>query len=311
MHYFNSKTKTKSNSKSQFGGKIILLPSTTGPVLDNVFVTGDNRDQMFNLREDLMSFFNGVCDSNHVIEIGRGFDLKIVYLGEKHIIGSIAGGHGMMGHGVYDGKARIWIQKNNSSDKVRYVIEIKPGEHWDANREPENWLRFHIPNALNQINSDPLLLLSKLNQLGVNVQQIRNLEQLLGEKNQHQAIIDDAKQQLDVATRRHDEANMKLKQFIDQIKVSCGEQLKWTFIPEKSNVGHASQALPSPSQALPVGWIQQNDPTTGHPYYVDTTTGLSQWNRPVLPAGWTELTDPSSERRYYSNGSKTQWEYPM
>lgn len=252
--------------------------------MDKVFVTGDIQDEMFRLRSDLMSFFNEACESKRVVEIGGDFDLKIVYLGEKHINGTLIGGRGR-----YDGIAKIWIQKNNHSNKVRYVIEIQPGEHWSAN-EPSNWPDYHIPDAVSQINSDPLLLLSKLKQLGVH--QPQNLEQLLNDQTRYQGLIDNAQQQIVAAQQRHAEANINLDKFINEIKARCCEGLKWTF------------------QALPRGWTQQTD-STGRPYYIDTVTSNSQWDRPVLPPGWTELTDPSSGRRYYSNGSKTQWEPPV
>lgn len=40
-------------------------------------------------------------------------------------------------------------------------------------------------------------------------------------------------------------------------------------------------ATPATSQGLPAGWIQLLDPGSGHPYYVNQSTGQSQWEPPV------------------------------
>jgi len=273
------------------------------PVLNNVFVTGDNPEVIFKARADLMFFLDKAAAAHDtIIPIHGGFNLQILYLGEKNIDGILNGGRGR-----YDGKARIWIQKNNESSKVRYVIEITPGPHWGANL-PQFWPQAHIPNALDQIISEPLLLLQKLKQLGVNVRQTKNLEHSLSVQKQYQAPIEVAEQQMMVAEQQmmvakqqRDEANRNLQRFIDEIKADC-ERLNWTFVPESIHTGHAGQALPR-------GWSQQID-QSGTPYYVNQQTRATQWNRPVLPAEWSVLTDASSGRVYYSNGSITQWDLP-
>jgi hypothetical protein len=40
-----------------------------------------------------------------------------------------------------------------------------------------------------------------------------------------------------------------------------------------------SPASSGPAQ-LPAGWIEQLDPATGHPFYANTNTGATQWERP-------------------------------
>ena len=40
---------------------------------------------------------------------------------------------------------------------------------------------------------------------------------------------------------------------------------------------------PSSAPALPPGWLQLVDPTSGHPYYVNQATGQSQWEPPAGP----------------------------
>ena len=42
-----------------------------------------------------------------------------------------------------------------------------------------------------------------------------------------------------------------------------------------------SQQQPSSAPALPPGWLQLVDPTSGHPYYVNQATGQSQWEPPI------------------------------
>jgi len=85
------------------------------------------------------------------------------------------------------------------------------------------------------------------------------------------------------------------------------------------------------SSALPAGWTERVDPTSGKPYYVGPG-GDTSWERPAgggpvpraapppmppvaggLPAGWTATIDPLSGRTYYTNSAlgTTQWEPPM
>jgi hypothetical protein len=260
---------------------------------------------MFRVQEDLMSFFDDAELKPQSVITGGKFDLQIVYLGAKDIDSILSGGRGR-----YDGTAKIWIQKNNKSNKVQYVIKITPGPHWGAN-QPQFWPQAHIPNALNQINSEPLLLLQKLKQLGVNVRQTEELEHSLSVQKHYQAPIEVAEQQMMVAEQQmmvakqqRDEANRNLQRFIDEIKADC-DQFKWTFVPESIHAGQAGHA----GQALPRGWSQQID-QYGKFYYVNQQTGATQWNRPVLPAGWSVFTDASSGNVYYSDGSITQWNPP-
>ena len=78
--------------------------------------------------------------------------------------------------------------------------------------------------------------------------------------------------------------------------------------------------------ALPAGWIAQADPATGHPFFVDTATGVSHWSLPIaaaaptaapaaapeLPTGWTAHVDPSSGTAYFVHAAsgKSQWTAP-
>eukprot|EP01052_Picozoa_sp_SAG31_P007747 SAG31_NODE_373_length_16597_cov_21.519518_19_plen_620_part_00 len=93
------------------------------------------------------------------------------------------------------------------------------------------------------------------------------------------------------------------------------------------------QTVPGPAGAtsmnhLPPGWQQLQDPH-GRDYFVNESTGQTQWEPPVahqtvmqpttmpdkagLPAGWEKRVDAASGRAYYvdHNGSgRTQWEPP-
>merc|ERR1719498_182081 len=78
--------------------------------------------------------------------------------------------------------------------------------------------------------------------------------------------------------------------------------------------------------ALPPGWEQVSDPSTGKPYYCNRTTGESSWTVPAgapapapapaapagLPAGWESTTDPATGKTYYFNRAtgETKWEMP-
>ena len=70
-----------------------------------------------------------------------------------------------------------------------------------------------------------------------------------------------------------------------------------------------------PQGSLPQGWVSAQAPT-GALYYVNTSTGVTQWEPPTalppLPPGWVEGRDPNSGIAYYANPStgQTQWERP-
>ena len=111
----------------------------------------------------------------------------------------------------------------------------------------------------------------------------------------------------------------------------------------------STAATPAPAQEkLPAGWTQKRDPSSGRPYYVNSATKVTTWDRPIpegvpqpnavemppepepesaeevqeeksaeaadppLPTGWEEKTDPRSGKNYYINYTTkvTQWERP-
>jgi len=72
--------------------------------------------------------------------------------------------------------------------------------------------------------------------------------------------------------------------------------------------------------ALPPGWEQITDPSSGRPYFCNRQTGQSSWEPPAaapagpppLPYGWEQVTDPSSGKPYFCNRQTGQssWEPP-
>lgn len=89
--------------------------------------------------------------------------------------------------------------------------------------------------------------------------------------------------------------------------------------------GSAAEEKPSTesSTALPAGWKELMDPSSGRPYYYNENDGTTSWDRPAaapentetapLPAGWREVIDPGSGRPYYYNevDNTTSWDRPM
>mmetsp|Transcript_8767 Transcript_8767/g.19452 ORF Transcript_8767/g.19452 Transcript_8767/m.19452 type:complete len:317 (-) Transcript_8767:47-997(-) len=72
------------------------------------------------------------------------------------------------------------------------------------------------------------------------------------------------------------------------------------------------------NSALPPGWAEHLDPASGKPYFHNTSTGVTTWERPAgtpasaLPPGWQEHIDPTSGKPYYHNAAlnQTTWERP-
>jgi len=90
--------------------------------------------------------------------------------------------------------------------------------------------------------------------------------------------------------------------------------------------------------ALPPGWEQAADPSSGKPYYCNRATGETSWTPPVasspqtaaqaapvpapapapvapaarLPEGWESAPDPSTGKPYYFNraSGETRWDAP-
>ena len=80
---------------------------------------------------------------------------------------------------------------------------------------------------------------------------------------------------------------------------------------------------------LPQGWVEQFDSASGKPYYLNTATNTTTWERPTvsvtpqhaqvaplmtqaLPPGWVEQIDSASGKPYYLNTATntTTWERP-
>ena len=69
-------------------------------------------------------------------------------------------------------------------------------------------------------------------------------------------------------------------------------------------------------ESLPPGWVGHRDSSSGKTYYVDTSSGISQWTFPknidTLPAPWQKHKDPISSRNYYYNPEtkESRWTAP-
>jgi hypothetical protein len=140
---------------------------------------------------------------------------------------------------------------------------------------------------------------------------------------------------------------------------------RWTLDDEEEVAEATAQRSPSPSPSalattsttsaatvvhrieeapLAAGWVALTDGASGRSYYFNSSSGASQWERPLgdpagagvgmtatvvpqsaavaapvqlealqrLPAGWEEMKDPASGRAYYHNraSGRTQWDMP-
>lgn len=86
----------------------------------------------------------------------------------------------------------------------------------------------------------------------------------------------------------------------------------------------------APAAELAPNWVETYDPSSGQPYYYNSVTQETSWEKPLatassaapvangtdtstaLPDGWTEHVDPSSGHPYYynTNTQETSWERP-
>lgn len=60
----------------------------------------------------------------------------------------------------------------------------------------------------------------------------------------------------------------------------------------------ASAALPAAASGLPAGWVEQIDSVSRRPYYVNTATGHSVWDRPSISAGAAHQTPQQYNAEY-------------
>jgi len=76
------------------------------------------------------------------------------------------------------------------------------------------------------------------------------------------------------------------------------------------------------SSGLPEGWSKMVDPNSGQPYYYNSNTGESSWEKPAAPAtameampaagAWQQVMDPGSGQYYWYNSQtgQSQWTPP-
>uniref|UniRef100_A0A7S0LQI7 Uncharacterized protein n=1 Tax=Coccolithus braarudii TaxID=221442 RepID=A0A7S0LQI7_9EUKA len=94
--------------------------------------------------------------------------------------------------------------------------------------------------------------------------------------------------------------------------------------PYTSSRISSTSGMQSAASSVPPGWTEGRDPSSGLPYYVNLSTGVTQWERPTggstavpmppsLPPGWHAVQDPASGRAYYANPAtgQTQWTPPQ
>ena len=64
--------------------------------------------------------------------------------------------------------------------------------------------------------------------------------------------------------------------------------------------------------ALPVGWQETREPSSGQTYYVHAASGLTAWERPKrLQPGWEQTADESGKPFFFNaSTSETRWEAP-
>lgn len=72
---------------------------------------------------------------------------------------------------------------------------------------------------------------------------------------------------------------------------------------DRNDMGKSVNSTPAAATGLPAGWIQLVDPNSGHPYYVNQTTGQSQWEPPAIIAVPERSTLTKSNSSSLSRGA--------
>lgn len=104
-----------------------------------------------------------------------------------------------------------------------------------------------------------------------------------------------------------------------KIKYSNKYNKKLYFVNKESGYSQWGIPLNKFDKPLPIGWERHISTTTGHMYYENLETKITQWEFPLgtdldipVPDGWERKVSQLCKQVYYINKDtkKSQWEYP-
>jgi hypothetical protein len=183
-----------------------------------MFVSSDEPRKFFVLPTDLERFFEISASENRRLFVAEPWDLNIAFAGKIPFSHS--------GHGNYGGMARIWVQRNALSGKVRYVVSVDSTSDYGLDA-PQYWIIMHAPLALHTaMTTYPEIIRKALIDVGINLEPI---DKLLAERD----AAKEAKKQAELKARAVEETLNRA--------ASIDPTMQWTFIEEVSLVKFAGK----------------------------------------------------------------------
>ena len=179
---YNKQTKIKKMTGGVNLETINIDESKSRDVMDNVFMTGDissngKTSNISKISKQFMKNFTSFKTNNNEIEKQRRIEsnlgiVDITYVGEIRYSGPR--------HSGISGTSNIWVQKNVSSKKVSYIVEIQKDRNNDQDKSNfGKHVHAALKNLCDFINID--LLIKALSRIGVQLDGTRELIKIIDE----------------------------------------------------------------------------------------------------------------------------------